>query len=145
MRRTVLAGVALAAVLIAACGEAAEPRPNDSPAAAPAAVKLRLTVRDAPDRDPRRATLACTGGRARATGYLAGRPAPACRAARRLAGLLAADAERHRMCTQIYGGPQRARVRGEVGRRAVDRRFSRTDGCQIDDWDRAAPLLRRTP
>jgi hypothetical protein len=143
--RTVLAPILLAAALIGACGDAAEPRPNDSSPAAPAAVKLRLIVRDAPDRDPRRATLVCTDDRARATGYLAGRAAAACRAARRLAGLLAADPERHRMCTQVYGGPQRARVRGTLGRRTVDRPFSRTDGCQIDDWDRAAPLLRRTP
>ncbi len=140
-----LAPLLLAAAVIAACGDAAEPRPKDSSPAGPAAVKLRLTVRDAPGRDPRRATLDCVDGRARATGYLAGRAAPACRAARRLTGLLAADPERHRMCTQVYGGPARARVWGTAGGRAVDRRFDRTDGCQIEDWDRAAALLRRTP
>jgi hypothetical protein len=124
------------------CGTSAEPA---EPPPARDAVELVLTVRETPGGLARRATLRCAGARARATGYLAGRAGPACRAARRLAGLLAAPPARHRVCTQVYGGPERARVRGTVEGRAVDRRFGRADGCEIADYERAAPLLRVAP
>jgi Subtilisin inhibitor-like len=45
------------------------------------------------------------------------------------------------ICTQIYGGPQTARVRGRVDGRPVDTRFSRTNGCEIHRWDSARFLL----
>lgn len=44
-------------------------------------------------------------------------------------------------CTQIFGGPEEARVAGVVRGRAIDARFSRNNGCEIDRWDRLAPLL----
>jgi hypothetical protein len=39
------------------------------------------------------------------------------------------------VCTQIYGGPQTARVRGRVDGREVDGRFARNNGCEIHRWD----------
>jgi hypothetical protein len=48
-------------------------------------------------------------------------------------------------CTQIYGGPQEARVAGVVRGREFDASFSRTNGCEIDRWDRLAPLLELAP
>ena len=45
------------------------------------------------------------------------------------------------MCTEIYGGPQVARVSGKVGGKAVNATFSRTNGCQIDRWDKLSPWL----
>jgi hypothetical protein len=45
------------------------------------------------------------------------------------------------VCTQIYGGPQLARVVGRVGSRRVWTWFRRTDGCQIDRWDAVRPLF----
>lgn len=108
----------------------------------PAPVNLALTVADRPGQT-RLATLSCSGGHARATGYLRGRPLTACAAARRLAGLLAARPRDDRICTQVYGGPATARVRGRIAGRPIDRRFARTDGCRIDDWNRAVALLAR--
>lgn len=52
---------------------------------------------------------------------------------------------RLRMCTQQYGGPQRARVTGVFHGRPVHAEFSLTDGCRISDWKRLAPLLGSTP
>jgi hypothetical protein len=46
-----------------------------------------------------------------------------------------------RRCTQQYGGPQTATVTGTFRGRAVDCRFSRTDGCEIAKWRSMAPLL----
>lgn len=44
-------------------------------------------------------------------------------------------------CTQIYGGPQRARVTGLLEGERVWAMFSRTDGCEIHRWSRVSPWL----
>jgi Subtilisin inhibitor-like len=44
-------------------------------------------------------------------------------------------------CTQIYGGPQKARVVGTVLGTRVWATFTRTDGCQIGRWQRLSPWL----
>jgi hypothetical protein len=47
------------------------------------------------------------------------------------------------LCTDIYGGPQVAYVRGTLDGRRIWARFSRNDGCQIARWNRVAFLLRK--
>jgi hypothetical protein len=44
-------------------------------------------------------------------------------------------------CTEIYGGPQVAEVSGKLRGRAVLARFSRSNGCQIDRWERVGLLF----
>ena len=44
-------------------------------------------------------------------------------------------------CTQIYGGPQLAFVRGSLGTRRVWTKLRRRDGCEIARWNRVAFLL----
>jgi len=38
-------------------------------------------------------------------------------------------------CTQVYGGPQEADVRGVYRGRPVNAHFDRGNGCEIDRWD----------
>jgi hypothetical protein len=45
------------------------------------------------------------------------------------------------ICTQIYGGPETATVRGTWRGAPVDASFSRQDGCEIARWDAVAGLL----
>ncbi len=45
------------------------------------------------------------------------------------------------VCTEIYGGPQRARVVGTVDGKRVWATFTRRDGCEIDRWQRISPWL----
>ena len=45
-------------------------------------------------------------------------------------------------CTQLFGGPETARLLGRVRSRAVDARFSRSNGCEIERWDNVAALLK---
>ena len=45
------------------------------------------------------------------------------------------------VCTEIYGGPQTATVRGTYRGQAVDVQLSRTDGCRIAQWERLGALL----
>ena len=49
------------------------------------------------------------------------------------------------ICTEIYGGPAVAEVRGNFRGTAVNTTFSRTDGCEIALWDRHRFLFPVTP
>jgi hypothetical protein len=44
-------------------------------------------------------------------------------------------------CTGIYGGPQTARVTGTFGGKRIWIVFRRTNGCEIDRWNRHAFLF----
>ena len=114
-------------------------------AAAPAPVTLTVHYTGASGAE-HVAHLRCRADSARADGFVrtAG-AATACRRARSIAAFLAARPDPERICTQIYGGPQRARVTGTIGRRHIDRRLKRTNGCEIADWQRAVPLVPRAP
>ena len=140
---TAMTAVALAAATVVA----ALPVPAHAPPARAAAEpSVRLTIAFTREDGARRqvSTLRCRGLRASARGWLRGVGASrACRAARRRTSLLTTAPDPGRVCTQIYGGPERARVSGRIGTRAVARSFSRADGCRIADWDRAVPLLPR--
>jgi len=105
-----------------------------------ASVKLAFRIDDG-EGAVRRAKLTCRDETATATGYLKRAPARHCRRAFKLARFLAARPAPDRVCTQVYGGPETARVTGRAGDRAVDRRFHRADGCGIADWDRMGSLL----
>ncbi|MFI5807159.1 SSI family serine proteinase inhibitor [Streptomyces sp. NPDC051561] len=45
------------------------------------------------------------------------------------------------LCTQVYGGPQTARVTGTWAGRPVDTTYRRTNGCEMSRWDGMVPLL----
>jgi hypothetical protein len=122
MRRAVLATLALAALL--AC---------ESASAAPRATAVRVTVdRDGAGGRPA-STLRLTCGERTRT--------PGCRALRKLPREALAAPDPGELCTQIYGGPETARITGRVGGRRVDAAFHRTNGCGIARWELAAPLL----
>ena len=44
-------------------------------------------------------------------------------------------------CTQIFGGPETAEVKGTLRGQPVDARFARNNGCEIDRWKQVQPLL----
>ena len=88
------------------------------------------------------ATLRCNGDHAHATGFLRAQRKAACRLIRR--GVLrrvVRDQKSRRLCSQIYGGPQRARITGTVDGGRVNLTITRTDGCGTADWDRLETLL----
>ncbi|HZB23023.1 MAG TPA: SSI family serine proteinase inhibitor [Gaiellaceae bacterium] len=45
------------------------------------------------------------------------------------------------VCTEIYGGPQRARVTGMLDGKPVWATFSRSNGCHIARWAKVSPWL----
>jgi hypothetical protein len=119
------ASVVLVATALAGCGGDREPG-RDSDAAT---VDVVISVTSS--RGERETTLECD----------ASTRSRQCETARRLAAFLAEQPPRGRVCTQIYGGPETAHVRGTIGDRRIDRRFSKRNGCEIAEWRRAEPLL----
>jgi hypothetical protein len=69
------------------------------------------------------------------------RPVVACRRLASGGPGLFAPLRKDVACTQIYGGPQKARVLGVVAGARIWATFTRTDGCQIARWSRIAPWL----
>lgn len=47
------------------------------------------------------------------------------------------------VCTEIYGGPQTARVTGRWAGAPVDLELSRSNGCFISQWEGLVPLVPR--
>lgn len=45
------------------------------------------------------------------------------------------------ICTQIYGGPDKAVVKGTLGAQPIWSSFRRRNGCEIDRWSRFSPWL----
>jgi hypothetical protein len=111
-------------------------------AATPAPVTLSVRYSDGSSAE-HVAHLRCRADSARADGFLRDAGAAACRRARTIASFLATRPSSKRICAQIYGGRQRARITGTIGTRQIDRRLKRTNGCEIGDWQRAVPLVPR--
>jgi hypothetical protein len=49
------------------------------------------------------------------------------------------------ICTEIYGGPAIAEIRGTFQGEQVNATFARTDGCEIALWDRHQFLFPVSP
>ncbi len=98
-------------------------------------ISLRIAV-DSGDGVWQRSTLKCDP-----VGGTHPRPARTCAALLRAGRGVFAPVPADVMCTQQYGGPERARVVGTWRGRAVNASFERTDGCEIARWDRAAMLF----
>ncbi|MET8947373.1 SSI family serine proteinase inhibitor [Streptomyces sp. NPDC004542] len=137
----VAAAPALAAVPGAArTGVSAPPpaRPEDR-AAAPAGDHLTVTVRHAGGGRDGRYELSCHPG-AGSHPDVGG----ACRTLDRNTrwGRDAfAPVAPGQVCTMLYGGPATAHVTGVWAGRPVDSTYDRSNGCEIDRWDRLVPLL----
>jgi hypothetical protein len=69
------------------------------------------------------------------------RPTRACRRLARGGVELFAPTPKNAVCTEIYGGPQRARVVGTVSGKRIWATFVRSNGCEISRWQRISPWL----
>jgi hypothetical protein len=56
-----------------------------------------------------------------------------------------AQVPRDAICTQIYGGPRKAVVKGTVAGQRIWASFRRRNGCEIDRWSRFSPWLLPAP
>jgi hypothetical protein len=69
------------------------------------------------------------------------RPGRACQRLRAGGSKLFAPLPKNVVCTEIYGGPQKALVVGSVRGRPVRATFTRANGCDIERWQRISPWL----
>ena len=69
------------------------------------------------------------------------RPTRACRGLARGGAELFAPTPKSAVCTEIYGGPQRARVVGTVNAKRIWATFTRSNGCEISRWQQISPWL----
>ena len=141
MRRPAAAAVVALLVALGGCGEEDEPAAQRTTAPSEA-IELTVVYDDGSGRTTT-GTLTCRGTDRRARGALEGRASAAelCAQAQGVTDVLTTEPDRTRACTEIYGGPETARVTGTIGDDEVDRRFSRTNGCEIADYTRVAGLL----
>jgi hypothetical protein len=141
--RARLLGVATAALTtVATAGCGAPQAPPEGGFARPTPDASVRIVFDDGQGDRRRAEITCRARRDVLRGYLRlSPPAETCRRLAELSALLTARPLRDRVCTQVYGGPETAEFDGAIGGRPVHRRFARTDGCEIADWERVEQLL----
>ena len=117
-----MAGLA-ALALLAACG--GDGAPDKS------ATELQITVwPKGRSGDQDEATLRCSP----AGGSLANAET-ACRRLERMDRPFQRPSDQA-VCTEIYGGPEIAEIRGTFDGAQVDTTFARTDGCEIALWDR---------
>jgi Subtilisin inhibitor-like len=137
-----LAGLAVIVLLLAGCavtpfsGSSDEGSATAIPTTVPdPSVFLTVTVWPNGTGDAVHATLQCDppgGDHPRAEA--------ACAAVRRNATALQ-PVRADMVCTQQYGGPERARLRGILDGTKVSADLSRANGCEIARWDSLAPLL----
>lgn len=139
MRPLIVTVCLFSGTLLAGCGGDEGPLELSQPSTVALVVSY-----DAGGGDPRTAEIHC-GERPAVSGYGGRSARPLCRDVERLRPMLTAEPDRDRACAQIYGGPQSARIEGEIEGERVDREFKRTDSCELADWRRIEPLLPVQP
>jgi hypothetical protein len=133
----ILVAVVLAASL-GACGSAGESRAEEPPADE-AGTALLITFRSGPDSPEERWELTC--GPAGGTHPT---PQAACRHLDKAADEgkdLFAPTPRDQMCAEIFGGPQRATVKGSFRGKPVNAQFARNNSCEMERWDAIVQVI----
>ncbi len=124
-------------------GATPSPVPSASGAPSSTGTTALLTVaiqRDA-SADPEQYTLECIDGAPGPASTLPGAEG-ACAALGRLGTqFFTARPSKDVICTQQYGGPQRASITGTIDGTSVLASFALTDGCEISRWEKARDIL----
>ena len=128
MRAVVLV---LAALAVAGCGQGSSTPGDDTSGGASLDISVSIGGKEAPTKVW---TLRCPDGGTLPDAELA------CRNLDRLDDPFG-RLPKSFACAEIYGGPQVAIVQGTFRSKAVNARFSRTDGCEIARWNRVRFLF----
>lgn len=136
MRRWTILVLPLLLASAAACGSnEANVGPESNPSKK--GTDLTVSVTAKPGAQPRTWTLTCepTGGdhpeAAKACASLASAKHPF------------EPTPKHQMCTQIYGGPEKATIKGTWQGEKVSATYSRKNGCEIHRWNAIKPVLNQ--
>ncbi|MCS3493438.1 hypothetical protein M2368_002450 [Arthrobacter sp. JUb119] len=131
--RLIPAGIALGCVSLslASCATSIGQGPQ---------TQLEITIRDDGSEISQQYSLECTGEQAAESSTLPN-ASKACLQLELEPGAIAGEVDPQEICTEIYGGPQRAEISGTLHGETVNTSFSRHNGCAIDRWDAASFLL----
>jgi hypothetical protein len=138
MRRWTVLVLPLVFASAAACGSnEANVGPQEHPSTHASATDLTVTVTAKPGAKARAWSLRCDP---------AGGDHPA--AAKACAALAKAKSPfqatpKNRMCTQIFGGPQKAHISGTWHGTKINATYSRQNGCEIDRWNAIKTVLNQ--
>jgi Subtilisin inhibitor-like len=142
-----MALVLVGGALLAGCGSSQSSAPSDDDTSIIAAqTDLDITVWPDGKRagEPQRYTLSCPEPSGDHPD-----PVKACEAVYDLNADAFEPVPPDAICTEIYGGPQQARLEGTFAGAAdvvpVALDLSRQNGCQIDLWDRFAKIVPQPP
>lgn len=121
---------------VGAAGATAEARSDAGAGAAATSLTVTFWTDEQKPAQPTRWSLRCgpTGG------SLPTRRA-ACRKLEGLTRAAFAPVPQNAICTQIWGGPQKAVVKGRLDGKPLWASFRRRNGCEIERWERFSPWL----
>lgn len=84
--------------------------------------------------------LICAEGQP-AEGTTHPRAASSCEVLKTKGEQLRALPRKDQICTEIYGGPQEATIRGTLNGEPVNKSLSRKNGCEISEWQAFVELV----
>ena len=135
--------VPIAVVALAACGEGGDdvtPGTAGSPTPTAAQTELTITFDPGDGTAAQEWTLTCDP-----PGGTHPRPKAACAALTDIDPTVFEPVPPNQACTQIFGGPETATVRGTWNGEPLDASFARNNGCEIARWDAVVDLLLAEP
>ena len=118
---------------LSACGKDAE-------SSSSGATDLTITVVADEGADPQTYELKCDP-----PGGDHPQPAQACKALDAAGAKVFEPVAKDQACTQLYGGPQTATVKGTYKGDDIDAEFARTNGCEIDRWEQLGTTFFNVP
>ena len=133
-RALALCAVALLATALASCGKDADKASSSDVTA------LTITLVADDGVDPETYTLKCDP-----PGGDHPQPAEACKALEAAGAKVFEPVAKDQVCTDLYGGPQTATVKGTYKGKKVDAEFERTNGCEIDRWESLGATFFNVP
>ena len=133
-RALALCAVALVATALASCGKDADKGASSDVTA------LTITLVADDGVDPETYTLKCDP-----PGGDHPQPAEACKALAAAGAKVFEPVAKDQVCTDLYGGPQTATVKGTYKGKKVDAEFERTNGCEIDRWESLGATFFNVP
>ena len=143
MRRAGLVAVSLAAIAaLSACGSDTSSDGGGGGATDAPASKTSLTITVTPDEGaaPKTYQLTCDPA-----GGDHPQPEQACEAIAAAGTSVFEPVSSDQACTQVFGGPQQATVKGTYDGKDVDASFSRQNGCEIDRWEKLGTTVFNLP
>jgi hypothetical protein len=127
------AAALIACLTLVACGSGDEGEDGRTAAPGPEGASLTVKVQPkGPEGPTRRTRIECER---------LGEGSERCRRLGDLTAKRLAPVPPDIACAEIYGGPARARVTGELRGERIDARFDRTDACEIKRWNDNSALL----